>query len=188
MSQISNNMQQRIIESHLEICKAGEQSTTMQPGDFFLVHGDNFYSKLIELGQAIRFHGADKHFTYWTHAGMFLSNSGDIIEADGVGVMQNHISYYKDYKYVVVHVHASQEDREEMMQFVKSCLGDQYGWGTIASIGISLLTGLKFSFGFDGQEICSGLVCRALERTTFIPKTDASHTTPADLAKAFLIA
>lgn len=181
-------MQQRIIECELEVCKAGEQSSTIKPGDFFLVHGDNFYSKLIEFGQAIRFRGNDKHFTYWTHAGLFLTELGDIIEAEGMGVMENHINYYKDYKYVVVHINASDSDREEMIQFAKSCVGDQYGWGTIASIGISLLTGLKFSFGFDGQEICSGLVCRALERTSFIPKTDASHTTPADLAKAFFVA
>lgn len=181
-------MQHRIIESQLEVCKIGEQSSTVKPGDFFLVHGDNVFSRLIQFGQSLRFKGEDKHFTYWTHAGMFLNELGDIIEAEGVGVAENHISYYKDQKYVIVHINASDADRQEMVDFVKSCSGDQYGWGTIASIGLSLLTGLKFSFGFDGQEICSGLVCRALERTSFIPKTDASHTTPADLAKAFFVA
>jgi hypothetical protein len=55
----------------------------------------------------------------------------------------------------------------------------------VASIGISLLTGLRFSFGFDGQQICSGLVARALERSDHIFERSPSHILPADLAFLF---
>ena len=172
----------------LEVCPAGQEVATIQPGDFFLMHGSNPISKVIQLGQKLKFPGKDKHFAYWTHAGMFVNNSGDIIEAEGVGVAKNHISFYKDVKYVVVHIQASAEDRQEMLDFAESCLGEPYGWITILSISLSLLTGLKLSFGFDGQEICSGLITRALERTSFIPQRDASHTLPADLARTFGVA
>jgi hypothetical protein len=55
----------------------------------------------------------------------------------------------------------------------------------IVSIALSLITGGKFTFGFDGQAICSGLVARALERTNAIFNRDPEHIMPADLAKYF---
>lgn len=171
--------------TYIETCQPGENSQVIQPGDFFLVHGDNFFSRLIQFGQSLRFRGKSRHFAYWTHAGIFTSQDGNIIEALSQGVVERNINYYRDYKYIIIHIQASDADRVEMINFVKSCLGDGYGWTTILSIAFSLLMGLKFSFGFTGQEICSGLVCRALERTSFIPKNDASHTAPADLAQAF---
>lgn len=178
-------MEQKVPQNIVEVCPSGNTVEAVLPGDFFLVHGENFFSRLIQFGQALRFRGKEKHFSYWTHCGVFTSLTGDIIEALGNGVIQNNISYYKDYKYIVVHISALPDDREEMIQFAKACLGDKYGWLTLLSIAISLLSGTKFSFNFDGQEICSGLVTRSLERTTFIPKRDASHMMPADLAQAF---
>jgi hypothetical protein len=53
------------------------------------------------------------------------------------------------------------------------------------SIALSLLTGAKLSFGFNGQLICSGLVARALERTTAIFEDEPSHIMPAQLAKLY---
>lgn len=181
-------MDQKIPEFSLEACTAGQETTASCPGDFFLVHGDNFYSRLIQFGQGLRFKGENRHFGYWTHCGMFVGHSGEIIEALGHGVIERNISYYKDYKYIVVHVNASDQDRQQQVDFAKACLGDKYGWLTLVSIALSLLSGTKFSFNFDGQEICSGLVTRTLERTSFIPKRDASHMMPADLAQAFNVA
>lgn len=57
----------------------------------------------------------------------------------------------------------------------------------IISIAISLLFGGKFTFGFDGQFICSGLVARSLERTNAIFDRSPSHIMPADLAKYFRV-
>jgi hypothetical protein len=47
------------------------------------------------------------------------------------------------------------------------------------------LTGCKFTFGVDGQVICSGLVARCLERTSIIFPGAAGNVSPADLAKQF---
>jgi hypothetical protein len=46
-----------------------------------------------------------------------------------------------------------------------------------------LLSGSNFGFGVDGQEICSALVARCLERTGEIFQQDPWRMTPADLAK-----
>ena len=53
-------------------------------------------------------------------------------------------------------------------------------------MSLCLITGAKFSFGVDGQQICSALVARCLERVgeTF-REGDPWHLSPADLAKHF---
>ena len=61
----------------------------------------------------------------------------------------------------------------------------KYGWLTIASIALTVLTGSKFTFFVDGEFICSGFVARAMERTGAIFTRDPVHITPADLAKYY---
>jgi len=81
--------------------------------------------------------------------------------------------------------------------FGEASVGDPYGWPTIVSIGLTLVTGAKFNFNVDGQQICSGLVARAEERTGVIfadsqsngPKDlrEPSHIMPADLAMYYQV-
>lgn len=155
------------------------------PGDFILVRGKAFTDRMIQLGQKWRFKGVNSVFGYWTHAAMVVGIDGQLIEADPTGVHLANIAKYKPNDYLYVSIYASEEDRKEAVNFAKYCIGQKYGFFTILSIAISLLTGLKFSFGFDGQEICSGLVARCLERTSVIFQRDSSHLTPADLALSF---
>jgi len=77
------------------------------------------------------------------------------------------------------------EDRGQIVAFAQWCLGEEYGIATIFSIALNMLTGSRFTFGVDGQSICSGLVARALERTNAIFQTTPSHVSPAELAKFF---
>lgn len=171
----------------IEHCLPGQMpQQAINPGDFFLVHGDTWISRVIQFGQSLRFRNSP--FNYWTHAGLFTDTDGNIIEALGTGVTERHINYYKNEKYIIVHIYASDEDRMEAVRFAQACLNQQYGWITIASIALSLLSGLRFSFGFDGQEICSGLVARSLERTPAIFPRDPSHIMPADLASYYVVA
>jgi len=76
-------------------------------------------------------------------------------------------------------------NRTHEVEFAQACLHNHYGWLTIVSIALSLLTGSKLGFGVDGQEICSALVARCLERTGEIFPTDPWHIMPADLAKYY---
>lgn len=156
-----------------------------QPGDFILTHGAELFSELIRIGQELRFRGSDRPYTYWNHAALIVSTDGAIIEALGTGVERRSIADYDPTQYTVVHIVASREDRAEAVAFAEHCVGQPYGFATIVSIALSLLTGAKFSFGFNGQLICSGLVARALERTTAIFDDEPSHIMPAQLAKLF---
>jgi hypothetical protein len=171
----------RAIEHH----GPGERMADPEPGDFILTHGAELFSQLIRFGQQLRFRGADHPFTYWNHAALVVTSGGAIVEALGSGVERRSISDYDPTQYTVVRITASAEDRVEAAVFAERCVGQRYGWTTIVSIALSLLTGAKFSFGFNGQLICSGLVARALERTTAIFEDEPSHIMPAELAKLY---
>lgn len=163
----------------------GDAALDPQPGDFILTHGAELFSQLIRFGQSLRFRGADRPFTYWNHAALIVSTDGAIVEALGAGVERRSIADYGPTQYTVVRIAASPEDRSEAAAFAEHCVGHPYGWATIVSIALSLLTGAKLSFGFNGQLVCSGLVARALERTTTIFEDEPSHIMPAQLAKLF---
>lgn len=163
----------------------GEDDPDPQPGDFILTHGGEFFSRVIHFGQGLRFMGNDRAYTYWNHSALIVSADGALIEALGPGVQRNTLAAYQGTQYTVVHIEASDEDRRQMVAFAEHWVGGQYDWAKIVSITLSLLTGLKLSFGFPGQQICSGLVARALERTNAIFDEEPSHVMPAHLAKMF---
>ena len=163
----------------------GEEVTDPQPGDFILTHNATWSAKLVQFGQKLRYHGAASKYTRWNHTALIVDNQGSIIEALGRGISQTHLSDYKPTEYYVVHIDATEADRQEAVAFARACLGVPYGWLTLVSIALSLLTGTKFSFGFDGQQICSGLVARSLERTNAIFEPEPSHIMPAYLAKYY---
>jgi uncharacterized protein YycO len=160
-----------------------------QPGDFILTHGNAFFSYLIRLGQTFRFFGKNRKYTWWNHAALIVSPEGDIIEAVGAGVRRSTITHYAPTDYTVVRLGtlATDTDRQQVVAYAEWAIGQRYGIMTLISIAVSLLTGCKFTFGFDGQSICSGLVARALERTSVIFDRSPSHIMPADLAKYFTV-
>ncbi len=164
------------------------QNPAALPGDFILTHSSDVYGRLIRFGEAIRYRGAEKVFAHWSHAAVFINDTGDIIEAIGGGVQERNISVYDATEYVVVHLPATivPGDREHAVAFADFCLNDKYGWLTIVSIALCLLTGAKLSFGVDGQQICSALVARSCERIGEIfTEGDPWELMPADLAKHF---
>jgi hypothetical protein len=163
----------------------GRRARDPRPGDFILTHGGELFSRLIQIGQAIRFRGPDAPFAYWNHTALVVSEDGGLIQALGAGVSRGALADYDETQYTVVPIEASDEDRREMVAFAEHFIGAKYDRATIVSIALSLLTGLKLSFGFPGQMICSGLVARALERSTAIFDEEPSHLMPADLAKLY---
>ena len=101
-------------------------------------------------------------------------------------MQQRNISVYHGTEYVVVHLPATTTplDRQQAIEFAEFSLNDPYGWLTIVSTALCLLTGAKFSV--DGQQICSALVARCIERIGEIfPEGEPWHLAPADLAKHF---
>lgn len=167
----------------------GAVQSDFQPGDFILTHGNTFISRFIRFGQSFAFWGRARKFTWWSHAALIVSVDGALIEAVGGGVQRSHISTYAptDFHIVRLNALASEQDRSQICRFAEWALGQEYGLLTNISIVISVLTGCRFTFGFDGQSTCSGLVARALERGSAIFDRSPSHILPADLAKYFSV-
>lgn len=158
-----------------------------RPGDFILTHGDEWISGAIRFGQGLRFRGDDAKYAFWNHAALVVDETGQIIEALGNGVKENNLSKYLPRQYHLVRIKADDDDRKEVVAYARYCLDQPYGYMTILSLAYTLITGGKFSFYIEGQEICSGLVARAEERTGAIFDRDPSHIMPADLAKYYKV-
>jgi hypothetical protein len=167
----------------------GEAPRTWTPGDFILVHSHSLSSRLIHLGQRFRIRGDDRRFTWFDHAALIVSDTGDLIEAVGTGVIRSNAEKYRHKHYNIVRVGADPADVKQALQFAEWVADNRarYGVLTIASLGLSLLAGAKLTFFIDGEFICSGLVARAMERTGAIFNRDPVHITPADLAKYYSV-
>jgi hypothetical protein len=166
----------------------GEAAADFDRGDFVLVAGTHPNSRLIRFGQRLRIRGSDRRYVKWTHAALIVDRDGALIEAVGGGVRRWHLDRYRDDDYVVVRIHTSEENRDEVVRFAEWALQQKCRYSRLqtVSMGLSMLTGSKLTFFIDGQFVCSGLVARALERTGSIFDRDSAHMAPADLAKYFL--
>lgn len=153
-------------------------------GDIVFVHGSGFFDKFIQFGQRLRF---NKNDSFYNHVALIIDSQGTLIESTSKGVKQSHISKYENprYQLKVVNIPASTEDRVEVLNFAKSCLSDGYSWIGLIFSALCVLSGLKFSVGFDEQFICSGLVAASLERTNAIFPRNSRSMTPADLLAYF---
>jgi hypothetical protein len=138
-------------------------------------------SRLIQFGQGLRFRGADRTFAHWNHAVWISSES--LIEALARGIAATPFDAYKDIEFHIVHSNLDPVERDDADAFVHYELKNhiEYGFPTIVSIALSLLTGIRFNFGRPNTAICSGLVAAALAAPQW--REDPSHIMPADLAK-----
>jgi hypothetical protein len=173
-----------------EFYPENQTAEEMHEGDFLLTRGDYLVSRLIRFGQRLRH---EERYAQWNHAVLVLSKDGRIAEALSKGVVENHISKYHGKRYYLVRLQGVRdEDRNQMMAFAASVLESsdrtEYGWLTIASIILTLLTSSRLVFGMAGTAICSGFVAEALVRTGIIFDKPPSHMMPADLAKKYLSA
>lgn len=170
--------------------RAYAPGATAQPGeyaagDFILVHHNNLVGWIIRFGQRLRYRGKNRKFSWANHAGLIVSDSGDLYEATGTGIKANHLSEYTPDDYIIVRPGYNPEDVAEGLAFAQSVLNQKYGYIQILCIAIGLLTGTKLTFGYQGHMVCSGYVTLYLIRGTFEPTRDAADMTPADLAYAF---
>jgi len=189
MSRESTRTATRTQPYTLDRAGPGETTTRFDRGDFVLVAGSHFNSRLIRLGQKLRIRGADRRYVRWTHAALIVDAGGTLIEAVGAGVRRWHLGDYHDDDYVVVRIETSEENRDEVVRFAQWALerGARYSRLSTVSIALSMLTGAKLTFFIDGQFVCSGLVASALERTGNIFDRNSANIAPADLAKYFQV-
>jgi uncharacterized protein YycO len=160
----------------------------VKPGDFLLHHSSAFHSQLIRFGQGLRFHGKSRTFAYWNHAS-FVATPTKLIEAIGTGIVVSPLDKYAQSNFAIVRPDSwNDRDIAQAVRYAFQQVGAKYGFLTLVSCGLHMLTGGKLVIGLDGTQICSGLVARCLERGDTVFEHHAPATiTPADLARHFTV-
>lgn len=167
----------------------GKSPDRFVPGDFSLHRATTtkgrggattMLGKLIQAGERTRFGNTD--FARWTHSALIVSETGDIVEAIEKGVARNNIFKYRDTDYMIVHVTASDAQRELACGFADTRVGDKYGIVNFIALAVQALFGWTISFHVDSQFICSGLVSRATEKYITAYPRSPENMMPGDLA------
>lgn len=172
-------------KSVYKVYAPGVEPNLFNPGDFFLLKNNTFWSKLIRFGQWLRYHGENRKYIDWTHCGMFIDRKGTIIEAIGAGVVIDNISKYKDITYSIVNPKLSAANRAQSVSAAKSYQKDKYGWVSDVSIGFNFVTGIRVQITTNNSINCSGLVAMALWAGGITFNGTPQMFAPVDLAVAF---
>ena len=171
--------------TNCKVYTTGEEATSFKPGDFILTHHKTIPAKVIRIGEFLRYHGHMKQYSHWNHAAIIVDDKGTLIEAVGRGVSYGHISDYRDVEYYLVNTKLNKQSQQQSVEAAKSFLNDAYGWLTILSLTISLLTGIKIQLSQSNTAICSVVVSMSLWAGGIIFDTNPQEMMPADLAAAF---
>ena len=150
----------------------------LNPGNFIVVHGNDFFDKLIQIFTMSR----------WNHAALVTSADGSIIELSPKGIHKRNISEYPSEDVHVVAIEMSQEDKKQVTGYADFMLRKHaaYGFVTIATIVFKIITKSRLVLKLDGTLICSEFVARALSQGGVIWDKDPSLITPADLYNKFV--
>ena len=168
-----------------KVYSAGQEPQKFIPGDFILVSTTGVLAKCIRAGQFLRYHGKMRNYSHWNHAAMIIDTGGTIIEAAGRGVRISKISEYQESEYYLVSTKLNKQNRDQAVAASKSFVKDKYGWFTILSIILQLVTGIEFQFSFGNSVVCSGVVAQSLWAGGVIFDSNPYQMMPADLASAY---
>jgi hypothetical protein len=136
-----------------------------QPGDIGFAHSNGIMGKAIRFGERIRWGEKPSH---WNHAFIVDTVSqvdGEwvvtIIQAEPSGVTQGkRIETVGEY--ILVEPHPD-HDRASILKFARAQVGSEYGWFSIVSDMVDIITPNWFpAFRSQGTWICSALVAEAL--------------------------
>ncbi len=165
----------------------GRTAAAVRPGDFLLSRAHGFRHSLIRFGQARRLGRDHRSYREYTHAALIISAEGDLVEAVGSGVRHSTLAAYVDEQYTIVHIDASAEDRQQIVDVAVDILARKARYSALSTVSIALwaFLGWRFTFFMDGSYTCSGLVARCLLAIGAIFHQDVVKVTPAQLAISF---
>lgn len=181
------------------------------PGDLLLCHSKGFIGALIRFGENVRYHGwrhalrvavglvaEDPDDPCWAnHVAVYVGN-GHIIEAESKGLVLSSVDKYSPldehnctaapYRLAPlasVRPAVTADDRAALVAFAQAQLDrhGRYGWLSIASIVLQILTPSKLDLSWDGALICSAFGAQCWEHAGVTISTRSALTTmPADIA------
>jgi hypothetical protein len=174
----------------------------MEVGDVLLVQGEGFVDDLIRFGERKRVRGwwfaiknhrkrivCDNDPTSVAHAAVYVGNHF-VIEALADGLNLSPVEKYSEGTYLLaklsdVYPDVCDQQRQALAKFARDQLAnhDKYGWLSILSVVMQMLTPIKLDISWDGALICSAFAGQCWEHAGVTLSTPSSlTTTPTDLA------
>lgn len=151
---------------------------SLKPGDFILTHGSSLFDTLIQTFT----------FSHWNHAALIIDEEGTLLEAVDKGIKKHHLSKYRKEEVYIVRTEFNETEREHIVKYGLKMLADheKYGFLTIFSIALKIITKSRLIIKLEGTIICSEFVANALARGGIIWDKDPELITPADLYNALV--
>lgn len=180
---------------------------TLAAGDVILTRSTGIVGALIRFGERVRYAGWGRSIgwlaqkatgtarpdspadPWWpNHAAVFVGDG--LIEALADGLTFSPPDKYPPSACTTVPLTSlvpgvTDVERARVVAFARTQLArhDRYGWASIASIVLQLLTPIRLDISWDGALICSAFAAQCLEHAGVVLPTRSSLTTmPADLA------
>ena len=163
----------------------------VQPGDLVFARTTGIMGRAIRFGEWLR--RPWRAGSTWNHVAVVHSIESGVayvVQAEARGVTRHRtideVAPGGRIKVVPPPVHV---DVDDMVAFALAQVGSPYGWGTIASLIVDLLTPGWFpAFRARGSWICSGLAGEALRCGGWIKRFDDVYgVTPAQLSLALMV-
>ena len=180
----------------------------VQAGDVLLVRRAGTVAWLIRLGERARYAGWPRTLRWlaesavgvagpdgpadpwWPNHAAVVVSPTEVIEAQAQGLVSTPLARFDTSHVAVLRLDdvqpfATQLERTNLVRFARAQLArhGSYGWLSILSIVVQLLTPAKLDISWDGSLTCSAFAAQCLEHAGVTLPTRSSLTTmPADLA------
>jgi hypothetical protein len=152
------------------------------PGDFILIRGASWISRLVRLAQWLRLHaGRTRGDCRWSHVALVTGHDGRIIEVVNGAVRASHITRYRAADYCYVRTGAPSADRLAAVAFAESRLGRPYGHLSLPAVVLAALTGGRCLRKAWPLHNCTALIADALSRAGAVLPRPPHRMMPADL-------
>lgn len=178
----------------------------LMPGDVIVTRSAGIIGALIRFGERIRYEGRlkalwwlikrilgihqpeDPGHPWWTNHTAVYVGDGQVIEALAGGLTLSPLTKYSPADYRIARLStaeptASSFERQATVAYAHAQLArmGRYGWLSIASTIVQLLTPLRLDVSWDGAVTCSAFAAQCWEHAGVIMPTRSALTTmPAD--------
>lgn len=175
----------------------------LMPGDLLLCRSNGLVGALIRFGERVRVHGwqvaleravrvlagqkipeAPDDPSWCNHVAVYVGD-GQVIEALAKGLQLNPVGTRDHVVAPLCNAlpAVGEAERQALLDFAHAQLGrhDRYGWLSIVSIVLQILTPAKLDVSWDGALICSAFGAQCWEHSGVTLWTRSSLTTmPSD--------
>ena len=165
----------------------GEHCSDPRPGDLVLVRSPGWPAAVIRFGERLRCRGRDRSFARVNHAATVLGR-GIVQEMAGGGGQLTALASWRQQSYAVVHVTtATDEQRRAAVAAARWYVNVPYGWPSIVSDAVYVLSGLPIALAVGQSVVCSADASSAQRCLGLIPDKPDVAVLPSDLARWYRV-